>query len=69
MLDSLELENHYRHILTELGKKGGMLEMIFTASSLIQMVQRSDWQDIFSLVSALVSISVAAHLLWSAYRK
>ncbi len=28
-LDGTELEVHYRHILTELGKKGGMLGMIF----------------------------------------
>jgi len=28
-LDGAELENHYRHILEELGKKGGMLGVIF----------------------------------------
>ncbi len=28
-LDGVELENHYRHILAELGKKTGMLGMIF----------------------------------------
>ncbi|MGH9509873.1 MAG: type I restriction-modification system subunit M N-terminal domain-containing protein, partial [Terriglobales bacterium] len=27
--DGLELENHYRHVLAELGKKAGMLGMIF----------------------------------------
>src|SRR5579875_2198380 len=28
-LDGVELENHYRHVLAELGKKTGMLGMIF----------------------------------------
>ena len=28
-LDALELENHYRRVLTELGKRGGMLGVIF----------------------------------------
>jgi hypothetical protein len=35
--------------------------LLRSAGSLVQMVQRSDWQDIFSLLCALVATCVVAH--------
>jgi type I restriction enzyme M protein len=57
-LDGAELENHYRHILEELGKRGGMLGVIFRRARveinnpatlkqlIVNLLDRVDWMGL-----------------------